>query len=422
MLATLLDQFEGMVYLCRDDPQWTMEFVSDGCFDLTGYRPEELLFNRRVSYEEVMHPGDRAWVRESIGKTIRERRRFDLEYRICRADGAVRWVRERGTGVFGAGGALQGMQGFIQDVTRRRENEHALRDAERRYRSIFEHAIEGIFQTSPEGRYLAVNPALARIYGYDSTEAMMEAMRDIGRQLYVDPERRTEFIRRVKESGRMSGFESQVFRQDGAVIWISENAREVRDADGILLYYEGTVEDVTERKSWEHRLEHLATHDGLTGLPNRVLFRDRLEQALRLAEREGTRLAVVFVDLDNFKAVNDTLGHAAGDRLIRSVAERLRESMRDSDTVARLGGDEFVVLMPALRASGDAFAATLERVLQGLRAHIKTEGRQFGVTCSMGVAVFPDDARDADALLVRADEAMYRAKQAGKDGLGFAGK
>src|SRR5262245_45721195 len=173
MLKTLLQQLDAMVYRCRDDEFWTMEFVSEGCERITGYRPEDLLFNSRISYEEVTHAEDRARVRAAIHDAVAARRRFDVSYRIVRADGTVRWVSERGTGIFGPDSRLLAIQGFIEDITRQREDEQALRDAELRYRSIFENAIEGIFQTTPDGRYLSANPALARIYGYDSPEALM---------------------------------------------------------------------------------------------------------------------------------------------------------------------------------------------------------------------------------------------------------
>jgi diguanylate cyclase (GGDEF)-like protein/PAS domain S-box-containing protein len=419
LLATLLNQLDGMVYRCRDDAHWTMEFVSVGCFTLTGYRPEELLLNYRVSYEEVTHPDDRERVRESIHAAIAERRRFDLEYRIVRADGAVRWVWERGVGIFREDGSLEAIQGVIDDVTPRKENERIVRDAELRYRSIVENAVEGFFQTTLEGAYLNVNPALVQIYGYDSADELKQAFSDIGRQLYVDPNRRAEFMREIRRHGVVNNFESQVFRKNGEVIWITENAREVRDATGNPAYYEGTVENITERKSYETRLSHQATHDGLTGLPNRLLFADRLQQAMPLAEREGMRLAVVFVDLDNFKYINDSLGHEAGDDLIRVMARRLQACTRDSDTVARLGGDEFVLLLQGQHVATAAISIAMSRILTIVGAPVRIQDREFTLTCSVGVSVYPDDGKDVDTLLKHADAAMYQAKQVGRNNFQF---
>lgn len=269
LLETLLVNLDGVVYRCRDDAQWTMEFVSEGCLALTGYLPEDLLLNQRLSFLELTHPEDRTLVRNHVDACMRERRRIDIEYRIVRADGAVRWVWERGVGIYNANGQVEAIEGFLQDVTERKEAAQALQEAERRYRSIFENAIEGVFQTTPDGTYIAVNPALARIYGYHSPEDLIVGLRDISHQLYVEPERRQEFMRLMEEQGSVSNFESRVYRRDGEIIWISENARAVYDEAGKLSCYEGTVEAITERKAHEAEMRHQATHDALTGLPDR---------------------------------------------------------------------------------------------------------------------------------------------------------
>lgn len=410
MLKTLLAQLDAMVYRCRDDEFWTMEFVSDGCRTVTGYAPEDLLFNSRVSYEELTHPEDRARVRSVIREAVTARRRFDVVYRIVRADGATRWVSERGSAILSADGRVVTLQGYVMDVTRQREDEIALREAEARYRSIFENAIEGIFQTTPEGTYLAANPALARIYGYESPASLIEALKDIENQLYVDPGRRDEFISQMRAKGKVTGFESQVRTRDGSIVWISENARAVLATDGSVRYYEGTVEDVTDRKSYERKIAHQATHDRLTGLPNRYLFQDRVEQAIRQARREKTMVGLLFIDLDKLKWVNDTLGHAAGDEMIRVVSKRLRRCMRTVDTVARIGGDEFILLLPSLLAK-EAIAIAKRRVVDATSATWTWQGKDLPMSCSVGDALYPDDGSDSETLIRIADQAMYATKQ-----------
>jgi diguanylate cyclase (GGDEF)-like protein/PAS domain S-box-containing protein len=418
MLATLISNLDGMVYRCRDDVDWTMEFVSEGCERLTGYTRAELLLNGRVSYEHITHSEDRGRVRTAIRAAIAAHQRFDVEYRIKRADGAIRWVWERGIAVLDAAGRVEALEGVVEDITERMESELALREAERRYRSLFDNAIEGIFRTTPNGRYLDANLALARIYGFETPADLVESLHDIRCQLYVEPTRREEFMRIVKARGSISGFESQVFRKNGDVIWISENARAVLDDAGNVAYYEGTVEDVTERHLYQARIEQQANYDTLTGLANRSLLHDRLQQAILTAASYGTRLAVVFIDLDRFKFINDSLGHHVGDQLLRAVAERFKTCVREFDTVARLGGDEFVLLING-ESGPDSVATVMERVLATVAEPWRHGTSEFEITCSVGVALYPDDGNDAATLLKHADSAMYRAKEHGRNNFQF---
>jgi diguanylate cyclase (GGDEF)-like protein/PAS domain S-box-containing protein len=418
MLTTLLGNLDGMVYRCLDDSEWTMEFASEGCKRLTGYQPEDLLFNRRVSYERITHPDDRQRVRDGIHAALAARRRFDIEYRIVHADGSLRWVWERGVGIYDGHGRLLAIEGLIQDVTARVQALHALRAAERRYHGLFENAIEGIFRTTPEGQYLDANPALARIYGFASAAELIGGLRDIRAQLYVDPARREEFMRLMRLQGSVAGFESQVYRRDGSVIWVSENARAVFGEDGEVSHYEGTVEDITERKQYEARIEQQANYDELTGLANRSLLKQRLEQGILATAGAGGRLAVLFVDLDRFKYINDSLGHQVGDDLLVAMAARLRACVTERDTVARLGGDEFVVVVSG-QYEFEEVRATAGRILAALAAPWSNALGEFHVTSSVGIAVFPDNGRDAETLLKNADAAMYRAKECGRNTLQF---
>jgi diguanylate cyclase (GGDEF)-like protein/PAS domain S-box-containing protein len=418
MLRTLLGNLDGMVYRCRDDAQWTMEFVSEGVRQLTGYDASDLLLNQRVTYEQLTYPEDRERVRSEVYASLRALGRFDVEYRIIHANGEIRWVWERGTGVYDPAGKLQAIEGIIQDITARKQSSQALREAERRYYNLFENALEGIFRTTIDGQYLDANPALARIYGFDSPAELITSLKDIRNQLYVEPSRREEFMALVKGRGSVSGFESQVYRKTGEVIWISENARAVFDEQGHVVCYEGTVEDVTERKIYQARIEQQANFDTLTGLANRSLLHDRLQQAIRSAATFGTRLAVVFVDLDRFKFINDGLGHHVGDELLRAMAQRLRSSVRESDTVARLGGDEFVLLING-QGGPDAVSVMLERMLYAISQPWTIAQGDFNVTCSIGVALYPDDGATAETLLKHADTAMYRAKEKGRNNFQF---
>jgi len=417
VLDTLVNNLDGMAYRCRNDANWSMIFVSQGCLGLTGYRPAELVENAAVTWEAITHPQERARVRAHIAAALLSGQRFSLQYRIVTKSGQEKWVIERGVPVADEQGEIV-IEGFIEDVTSQREMLEALEQAELRYRNIFEHASEGIFQTTPDGRYLAANPALARIYGYASPEALIANLDDIGRQLYVRPSQRERFRQLMEQQGEVLNFESEIYRQDASRIWISENAHIVRDTSGKALYYEGTVQDISERRHYQEQLERQANHDMLTGLPNRILLGDRVEQGIARAARLGYYLTVVFIDLDNFKFINDSLGHGAGDKLLKEIADRLRHCVRNSDTVARLGGDEFVLLLnDHFRVS--TVISQLRRVLNEIAQPVLLSGREFHIGASLGVALYPADGEDSASLLKHADVAMYAAKSRGRNNFQF---
>lgn len=303
-----------------------------------------------------------------------------------------------------------------QQIEERQRTEAALRQAEEKYRSIFENATEGIFQTSPVGTYISANPALARIYGYASREELMAAITDIGQQLYVSRHRRREFIAQIQEQGSVSEFESQIYRRDGSVIWISENARAVYDGNGNLLYYEGTVEDISDRKRFEAQLAFFANHDPLTGLFNRRYFQQELERQLSFgSDSQG---AILFLDLDDFKDINDTLGHLAGDELLKQLATLLRAQLRKADILARLGGDEFAILLP--RTPAKQVRAVAERILETLwRQVVVFHDQPIQLSTSLGIALFPEHSMIAEELVAYADTAMYQAKTQGRNQLCF---
>jgi len=418
MLATLMSNLDGMVYRCRNDDAWTMQFVSDGCFDLTGYRPDELLHNRLISFEDIKHPEDRQRVREEIEAALSEKRRFFIEYRIQCRNGDVKWVWERGVGIYGKRDAAVTLEGFIENVTERKLSTQALQQAERSFRSIFENATEGIFQTSPDGRFLNVNPALARIYGFATPAELIASVGDIQHQIYTDPTRRTEFMQLMRDAGTVTNFVSEIRRKGGDRIWVSENARAVLDESGNLLFFEGTVEDVTQNKLDQEKLEHLANHDPVTNLPNRLLMNDRLRQMMLNAQRSNSIVAVALVDLDHFKLINDTFGHNRGDQLLQTMSHRMLACVRETDTVVRLGGDEFVLLLSGA-GRGEAVSQAVQRVLHAIARPSRIEGRELSVSCSVGVSVFPRDGRDVQTLLRNADTAMYKAKEYGRNNFQF---
>ncbi len=252
-LATLMSNLRGMAYRRRDDDNLTMEFVSEGCLELTGYYPEDIVANSRVSYAEIVHPHDLPLVAREVRAALGDREPFELTYRLRTADGRAKWVMEQGQGVFSEDGSLLALEGFITDVSKRRVAEESLRASEERYSTLFRGVPIGVYRTTPDGRILMANPSLIRMLGYDDAMDLMS--RNLNEEGFQPAYPRGRFVEIMEREGEVSGLESAWTRQDGSVIHIRENAKLVRDAEGKALYYEGTVEDITERKRAEQELK-----------------------------------------------------------------------------------------------------------------------------------------------------------------------
>ncbi|MGB9031225.1 MAG: EAL domain-containing protein, partial [Acidobacteriaceae bacterium] len=300
------------------------------------------------------------------------------------------------------------------DVTARERAQEAARQAEEKYRAIFDYAVVGIFQHTPDGRPVNVNQAFAQMHGYDSPEALLAEVTNAATQLFVEPQRMLEAAEAAATQGIVRGAEVELYRKDRSRFWVMVNLRAVRDPAGKIVLFEGTAEDITNRKAAEAQVNFLAYHDALTGLPNRALFMDRLECALAGARRRSEKLAVLFLDLDRFKNINDSLGHSIGDRLLKVVAERLKDSLREQDTVARVGGDEFLIMLSgADHAAEPALAA--RRLMNAMARPFFVEGHMLSTSSSIGVSIFPDHGEDGETLIKNADAAMYCAKDDGSN-------
>ncbi|WP_173980046.1 bifunctional diguanylate cyclase/phosphodiesterase [Magnetospirillum sp. UT-4] len=295
-----------------------------------------------------------------------------------------------------------------RDITTRKRDEERLQLA----RTVFDNSSEGIVVTDADALILSVNPAFTEITGYSADEAVGRKP-SILRSDHHEPGFYADLWRTLLETGHWQG-EVWNRRKDGSVYVQWQTITAVRDATGRVASYVSVFTDITNMRRNEDRIRHLAYHDALTGLPNRTLLMDRLEHGIAVARREAHRLAVLFLDLDRFKAVNDSLGHDAGDRLLREVAARIVASLRRTDTVARMGGDEFVVLLePA--GPADDIARTAEAVIAALDQPVDLGVESVRVTTSVGIAVFPETAEDAVSLLKQADTAMYAAKKGGRN-------
>jgi diguanylate cyclase (GGDEF)-like protein/PAS domain S-box-containing protein len=335
----------------------------------------------------------------------------ELEYRFLAADGRWLWLREL-VGVVTGPDGRRTLQGFLLDVTQSRSAEAELRLAAQ----VFQSSGEAIVITDAQHCILTVNPAFSHITGYAPLDAMGKTPYALSSSMR-SAERERDLWAEVDRDGYWQG-EVWDRRRSGEVFpkWLTISA--VRDGQGRSVNYIEIFSDITERKEREERVRHLAHHDALTDLPNRALLNDRIAQAVSLAERNRTRVAVMFLDLDRFKTVNDSLGHSVGDKLLREVSSRLKSCMRASDTVSRLGGDEFVILMPNVTDSEDV-AVTAGKVLDAVARPYNIDGHELVSTPSVGISVYPADGADVDTLLRNADAAMYHAKETGRNNYQF---
>ncbi|MGB0129863.1 MAG: EAL domain-containing protein [Rhodocyclaceae bacterium] len=357
------------------------------------------------SFIARVHPDDQSMVQATTDAALANGDALDVTFRTLDAGNTERWL-EAHVKAYGQHGTRR-VIGVLRDITERRQTEQQLRQAG----VVFSTTAEGIFITDASHRIVSVNPAFSSITGYSQEEAIG---RDVGAFLHSRRfgEQFSSLIAQATEN-RWQG-ESYWARKDGEVFPAWESLSAVRDASGTLTHYVGAVADISAIRRAEEELHHLAHHDPLTGLPNRLLFSDRMQQALDRAGRERRRCALLFLDLDGFKNINDTLGHSAGDGLLRVVATRVREVLRAGDTAARLGGDEFVYLAENIvkpEEAGQLAAALIAVVAQP----VLLGGERLQISGSIGVSIFPDDGQDGHALLKAADTAMYSAKTQGRN-------
>ena len=310
--------------------------------------------------------------------------------------------------------AVASCAGIVVALRRQQRAIEAARTGEALYKVTFDQAAVGISHHDLQGRFLRVNRKYCEIVGYSEAELRSMRFQDV---LHPEDVPSDEVMSQLIRNGNLL-VENRHISKDGQVRWVSVAVAAVREPSGRPDYLVAMVLDITERKAAEAQLERNAHYDALTGLPNRALLFDRLTVTLKHARRKNTMAGLLFVDLDRFKNVNDTLGHESGDLLLKDVAQRLLAAVRADDTVSRLGGDEFVIVLPELGNAQDA-ARVAQKVIDTTAAAFRIAEREVFVTASVGIAIFPGDGPDAETLINNADAAMMRAKQTGRNNLQF---
>ena len=371
-----------------------------------------------AQYQALLHPDDRALVNEQRQRLFEGGQPLRLQYRIVRPDGETRWIDGFGFVEKDQFDKPLIYSGAIQDVTDRMISEEGARHTEKRFQLLFENSLDGVLQTTTDGTILSANMAACEIFGW--TEDQLRQRGRDGVVVKSDP-RLARLLDERSRTGKARG-QLSMMRADGSTFEAELTSSTYTDGRG-KVFTSMVMRDITDRIKAEQHIHRLAFFDALTDLPNRRLLMERLEFLLATAQRSGHIGAVLFLDLDHFKNVNDARGHAVGDALLQQVARRLTAQMRAEDTVARMGGDEFVVLLPDLAvdfvAAAQAAMLVAEKLRNALTLPFLIESQQYISGASIGVTLLPKVGQTADDLIREADTAMYRAKQAGRNRIAF---
>ena len=423
----IIDQLPAVLYVDSANPDEPMIDVSPSVVDLLGIDRERFL-SRPYAWASAIHP-------EDLDRVVAESERSDLtgeafrsEYRVVHPDGHTVWVREDAVLILDESGQPLHWLGLMLDVTELIRTQAELHEAKSKYGALVEQ-IPAIVYVDVADEHMSttyVSPQIEAILGYHPQEYIEDP------QLWeniLHPDDREEAMAtylRGRESGGPFVFEYRLLARDGRTVWFRDSAIVLTDALGQAEYIQGVMLDITDGKLAEERIAFLAYHDRLTGLPNRTMFDELLGLALARAKRHNLGVVVVTVDLDDFKLVNDSLGHEAGDALLVQFAQRLSDATRETDLVARPGGDEFLLLLadldqtPMVPGGHEGVSVAAEsvalRVQEALRTPFEIGETELYITASLGISVFPEDAADAPTLLKNAETAMFRSKRSGPGG------
>lgn len=394
------------VVLWVTDHQGSCQFVSHGWRLLTGQAEDEAV---GLGWLAMVHPEDQASLQTTLGTARQQQQRFSLDHRLRDVDKGYRWVIDAGHPIHDERGQLQGYVGAIIDIDERKQAEKALRQSQYELRQIIDLVPHAIFLKDLEGRYLLLNEAEAKIHG-SSVEAMLGRRQQ---EFYHNPQELQRFLHEDQEvirSGRKLFLAEETITLHSGQQCIQQTTKvPLRSPEGAVKAVLGVAIDITAHKRAEARNDYLAYHDHLTGLANRQLLLDRLPRAIAAARQQGSSLALLLLDLDNFRDVNDSLGHPGGDELLVAVGRRLQDLLDPTDSLARLNGDEFAILLEQL-SDPAAVQSLAQQCSQAIARPFRIASQNVHITASIGIALFPGHGDDHRALLWHAELALYRAK------------
>ncbi|MBN1473632.1 MAG: PAS domain S-box protein [Syntrophaceae bacterium] len=394
------------------DLDGNLTYVNPAMHKGLGFTKEELIGKHYRIFTDEANVKELYKIYNQIYKTGEPVRTADFEF--IKKDKTTLIAETSASLIVDAAGKPVGFRGVSHDVTERRKMDEAIRQSEEKYRATVNEVDEWYFEIDLDGNVVFINDAVVRSVGYPK-----EMIIGLNYKSFITKDQSNDIIKvflDVYDTGEsIKNFPYEFVHPNGTVTYFELSIFPKKDQDDKITGFRGVGHDITERKRSEEKLNYIATHDLLTGLPNRMLLMDRLKMATAQAKRTDQKLALMMLDLDNFKTVNDSLGHMVGDELLKEIALRLSGRLRQNDTISRLGGDEFIILLPAIDQAEDAIEVA-KIILESFEQPFVCNEHVLSCTISIGIAIYPDDAQDTEALLKNADAAMYYVKAHGRNG------
>ncbi len=406
----LFDNGQFILFKRRNEAGWPVEYVSNNVTDILGYSAKEFQLGN-VDFTSLIHPDDLNKVTSETSRAINNNScdHYIYEpYRVKKHNGEYLWLYDTTRIIRNKNHEITYLVNYLTDITTRKKAEQELH----LYASIFHSSSEAIVVTDKQSKIISVNPAFTTITGYSESESIGRTPNFLssgkhGINFY------DSMWKELNENGQWQG-EIWNRTKTGEIYaeWLSIST--ILDKEGEVENYIALFSDITETKLISERVEFLAHHDALTALPNRVLFQDRMHQSIVNAERQKSKVALLYLDIDHFKSVNDSLGHRIGDLLLKQVVTRLQETLRQGDTISRQGGDEFLILIDSM-SDFSPVMCVIEKIAKSMKIPFNIDEHQIHTSTSIGIAIYPDDGNDFDTLLQHADTAMYHAKNSGRN-------